>query len=414
MKYVIQESKLSGEVTVSGAKNSVLRLLAATILTSDKITLTNYPSSLSDAKLHVEMLEKLGKKCLVDKNTIIISEENNLSQNLDWNKRSIRNTLLILGALVARYGKGKVPKPGGCNLGDRKYDLHKMVLENMGAKFYEDDYYLYADALEGLFGTEIKLPIRSTGATENAILCGCLAKGRTRIWNPHIRPEIIDLIDFLNKMGARIEVFGQMCIDITGVNSLGNCTHRVIPDNMEALTWLIATVITKGEVMIKDFPFSHLEVPLIFLRESGSIFYKNVNDVFVKGGECYPIEISTGPYPGINSDMQPLFAVYGSKALGRSKIIDLRFTNRYRYSDELRKMGVVSQVIDGALSIEGGKRIVGRNVVATDLRSGIALALAGLISHGTTIIEDAWQIERGYNDFFEKLTSLGGQIKRIE
>ena len=184
------------------------------------------------------------------------------------------------------------------------------------------------------------LPIRSTGATENAILCGTLAIGKTTLWNPHIRPEILDLVDMLNNMGARIRVFGQRCIEIDGVEHLHGVRHEVIPDNMEAITWAIASVITNGDVEILNFPFDHLEVPLIFLRESGMKYYRSKDSLIVRGGTPYPIEISTGPYPGINSDMQPLFAVYGASSKGETKIVDLRFPGRYNYAEELAKMGV--------------------------------------------------------------------------
>ncbi len=250
------------------------------------------------------------------------------------------------------------------------------------------------------------MPIRSTGATENAILCGTLAIGKTTIWNPHIRPEILDLIDMLQDMGAKIKVFGQKCIEIEGVNYLHSVKHTVIPDNMEAITWAIASVITNGDVEIINFPFEHLEVPLIFLRESGMKYYKGENSLIVRGGTPYPVEISTGPYPGINSDMQPLFAVYGACSQGESKIVDLRFPGRYGYAEELGKMGMNYAIEGDLLKIYGGNPLKGATVKAIDLRAGIALVLAGLVADGETLIEDAWQIERGYENLKEKLRKL--------
>src|SRR5690606_27001227 len=221
------------------------------------------------------------------------------------------NTLLILGALTARFGEGKVPLPGGCKLGERKYDLHVMLLEQLGAEVWEEGDFLCAKVKgDRLKGNDIFLPMRSTGATENAIICGSLSAGTTTIWNPHIRPEIMDLIDMLTKMGASIQVFGQKCIVIKGSETLSGVKHTVITDNREALTWAIGSVITDGEVEIENFPYEHLEVPLVYLRESGMKMYRGENSLIVKGGEAFPVEISTGPYPGINSDMQPLFAVY--------------------------------------------------------------------------------------------------------
>lgn len=411
--YAIEASRLEGSVQISGAKNSVLRLLAASLLTSEKIVLHDYPAGLLDAQIHLGMLEALGKGCRVEGNTVEIVEERAPSTTLDWSGRSIRNTLLILGALLARAGGGAVPLPGGCNLGDRKFDLHEMVFKRLGAEVWTENDQLCARVSGRLQGNDIYLPIRSTGATENAILCGSLAEGVTRIWNPHIRPEILDLIAYLKSMGARIKVFGQEHIEIVGVESLSGTQHTVIPDNMEAITWLIGSAITGGDVEIINFPYDDLEVPLIHLRESGAKFYQNKRSLIVRGGRPFPVEISTGPYPGINSDMQPLFAVYGACARGESRIIDLRFPGRYGYADELAKLGVQTETDGNLLKILGGVPLRGAQVKALDLRAGIALTLAGLTASGTTYVQEAWQVERGYNRFVEKLKSLGGNISYV-
>jgi len=406
----INKATLIGQVKVSGAKNSALRLLAASLLSAGKIEISNFPTNLLDIKLHLEMLEALGKSISSQNDSVSITEERKLNENLIWDGRSIRNTLLILGALTTRFGKGSVPLPGGCKLGDRKYDLHIMLLEKLGAKVWEENGYLFTEAPGGLIGSDIHLPIRSTGATENGIICGTLAKGKTTIWNPHVRPEILDLVKMLNKMGARIRVYGNKCIEITGVESLQGVRHKVIPDNMEAITWAIASAITGGDIEILNFPFEHLEVPMVFLRESGMKFFKGEKSVVVKGSTPFPIEISTGPYPGINSDMQPLFAVYGACSEGISKIIDLRFPGRYGYAEELGKMGLNYQTEGDLLIIKGGTPFVGSKVKALDLRAGMALLLAGLTAEGETTIEEAWQIERGYENLIPKLQNLGVSI----
>lgn len=413
IKYAVTRSKLEGTVKVSGAKNSVLRLLAASLLTDGNVELTNYPASLRDAQVHLGMLEALGKSCEVSEDRCVIKESDGVQSELNWEGRSIRNTLLILGALTARTGSGSVPLPGGCKLGDRKYDLHVMLLERLGARVYDNDTHLKAEAENGLIGADIVLPMRSTGATENAILCGCLAKGKTVIWGPHIRPEIMDLIAMLNAMGADIKVFGQERIEIEGVEALSATSHRVIPDNMEALTWMIGATLTGGDIEIEDFPLDHLDVPLSFLRESGTEYYVNGKNVIVRGGTCYPVEISTGPYPGINSDMQPLFAVYGALAKGESRIIDLRFPGRYVYAEELEKMGMEYAVEENLLKIKGGTKLAGADVRATDLRAGIALTLAGCVADGETIVNEAWQVERGYDQFISKMKQLNANIKII-
>lgn len=416
--FAVAPGRLEGEVRVSGAKNSVLRLLAATLLTADDVVLLNHPATLGDAQVQIAMLEALGKRCTGQGDTLTVREAAAPPSRLDWPGRSIRNTLLVLGALVARTGAGRVPLPGGCRIGakggERGYDLHEMLLERLGARVWTEGDDLCAEAPDGgLAGTDIHLPLRSTGATENALLCGCLARGTTRIWNPHIRPEILDLIAFLRRMGAEIRVFGQEHIEVTGQTRLNGARHRVIPDNIEAMTWLVASVITCGDLEIHDFPTRHLEVPLIHLKAAGARLFQGEDSLIVRGGQPYPVEISTGPYPGINSDMQPLFAVYGACARGESRIVDLRFPGRYGYVDELARMGMEQRIDGNLLVIRGGRRLHGAEVTALDLRAGIALVLAGLTATGETLVRAAWQVERGYDQFIAKMQSVGGQVRRV-
>lgn len=409
-KFLVRRSKLSGTLKVSGAKNSVLYLLTASLLTDDPIYIDNYPKYLLDAQVHLDMLEFLGKSCEVGEDQVTIKTVAKPATTLDWSGRSIRNTLLILGVLTARYGRGAVPLPGGCQLGDRKYDIHEMLLTAMGARVWEENGMLCAEAQGGLTGADVHLPLRSTGATHNGIICGTLAKGVTTIWNPHLRPETVDLVNFLRSMGATIEIYGQQRIEIVGREGMFGTKYKVMSDNMEALTWLVGSVVTGGDLEIRNFPYRELEVPLIFLRESGAKFYQGEDSLIVRGGECFPLEISTGPYPGINSDMQPLFAVYGAMAKGQTRIVDLRFPGRYAYAEELVKLGADCGVSGNMLMINGGRPLSGAKVRAVDLRGGIALALAGLCASGETLISDAWQVERGYNDFVRKLKSVGGEI----
>lgn len=406
-------ARLEGRVALGGAKNSALRLLAASLLTEAPVVLRNYPGGLLDAQVHVGMLEALGKRAqLLAGDEIRITEAKAPPSRLVWEGRSIRNTLLILGALVARTGAGAVPLPGGCRLGERKYDLHVDLLQRLGARVWEEGTDLCAEAPGGLVGADIPLAMRSTGATENAILCGCLARGLTRVWNPHIRPEILDLIAMLRSMGAQINVFGQERIEITGVEGLGGATHRVIPDNMEAITWLAAAVISGGDIEIADFPGTDLEVVLAHLRAAGAQLYRGPESLIVRGGACYPLEISTGPHPGINSDVQPILAAWAARARGESRIIDLRFPGRYGYAEEMARMGVRHEVAGDMLKIHGrGGGLTGAEVRALDLRAGAALALCGLMAEGETRITDAWQIARGYAGFPEKLRALGAEVQ---
>lgn len=406
---IVEKSTLNGKISLSGAKNSGLRLQAASILTDEPLYLLNFPNGLSDAKIHNEMLEVLGKRIETKDDELTITGHIDQSE-LIWNKRSIRNTLLIWGATTAKTGYSKVPLPGGCRIGERKYDIHIQVLTDLGAEVWEEGDYLCAKVDGRLQGNDIYLPMRSTGATENAIMSASLAEGKSTIWNPHIRPEILDLIDMLNKMGARIEVRGNESIVVEGVEKLKGTSHRVIPDNMEALTFLIAAAVTGGEVEILDFPLEHLEVPMIFLKESGAKLFIGPDSVITKESTMYPLEISTGSYPGINSDMQPLLAVYAAMAKGNSKIVDLRFPDRFGYASQLEKMGATVEVVNNQLNITGGKKLVGTEVYADDLRAGAALLLAGMVSEGQTVIHNAQQIERGYENFIEKFQSLGANI----
>lgn len=415
-KVKVEKSVLRGEVTISGAKNSSLRLLAATILTDDKVELNNIPNGILDFQVHVDMLKVLGKDIKTFDETAII--ENSVSTSiLEWDRRSIRNTLLIAGTLLTKTGFAKVPLPGGCKLGDRKYDIHIMAMEKLGAKVWEEDGYLLAKSDKRLKGTDIHLRLRSTGATENSILMGTLAEGKTKVWNPHIRPEIIDLIDMLNSMGAKIIVNGQESIEIEGVERLSGTKHKCIPDNMEALTFAIATAITGGEVEIKNFPIKHLGIPMIYLRESGLNFFvsEDRNSLIVKKSNIYPVEIATGPYPSINSDMQPLFAMYGLMAKGESRIIDLRFPGRYEYAEELAKMGAKTKVEGDMLKLFGGNQLSGGiELKSLDLRAGAAFVLAGLVSNSPVIVTDYEQVERGYENFIDKLRKLGVKITSIK
>ena len=410
--YAVAPSRLSGQVRISGAKNSALRLLVASLLTPEPVQLANYPDTLLDAQVQVDMLRALGKRCDVAPGRIVVSEDRPPTHRFEYAGRSIRNTLLMLGALTARTGAGAVPLPGGCRLGERKHDLHVQVLEALGARVWEENSLLCAEAPQGLRGADVRLPLRSTGATENALLAAVLARGTTRIWNPHVRPEILDLVALLAAMGADIEVRGQESIVVRGREGLAGAHHRVVPDNVEALTWLIGAVITGGDVEIEGFPFDHLEVPLIYLRESGAHFYRSGDRLIARGGQPYPVDIATGPYPGINSDMQPLFAVYGACAEGQTCVVDLRFPGRYGYAEELGKMGLDYQIVGDLLRIAGGRRLHGADVTALDLRAGVALVLAGLVAEGVTRVADAWQVERGYDRFVEKMRALGGDVAR--
>lgn len=418
-RVAISAGKLEGVVELAAAKNSMLRLLVATILTSERVELRPFPRTMLDADILRRMLVKMGKVASFEGDALVLDEPNGLSSELRWDTRSIRSTVLMAAAMLSRFGKAVVPNPGGCaigtdNAGERKIDLHIAIFEQMGATVDADGEYLIVEAANGLVGADIYLPIRSTGATESGILAGCLAKGTTTIWGPHVRPEILDLIAMLRKMGADISVYGQERIVINGVSQLRGVRYDCVPDNVEALTWVVAAAVTGGDVEIRNFPTSHLEIPLIHLRESGVRLFIEGDTAIVRNSNCYPIDISTGPYPGINSDMQPLFAAFALFARGESRIVDLRFPGRYAYAGQLGKMGANTSVDGNMLRIVGGNPLHGAEVRATDLRAGITLLIAAMRAEGQTIIDDAWQIERGYAGIWDKLALLGIKAEILE
>ncbi|NLR93938.1 UDP-N-acetylglucosamine 1-carboxyvinyltransferase [Flammeovirga agarivorans] len=420
--YKITPSKLNGTVNVSGAKNSALRLLAASILTDRDVTLENNPNELLDVKIHVEMLEALGKNISIEADRILIKDES-FNNELVWNKRSIRNTVLIAGALFARSGYASVPLPGGCQLGDRKIDIHLDIFEKFGAKINfetgETNDTLMLTKETELVGQDIHLPIRSTGATENSILIGSLAKGTTRIFNPHVRPEVLDLLDLVSKMGAKVEVFGQDYIQITGIGGQSTpitpIVHEVVPDNVEAITWLMMAIVNKSKMEIKNFPYAHLVVPMQFLLEgnSGISFDEASQTLSVDGKNATSFEIATGPYPGINSDMHPIFAAYGTFAMSNSVVTELRFFDRFQYLEEMAKLGANIVQDKNTITISGNIKVKSETVRATDLRGGMAVLM--LLNEGTdtATITEAFQIERGYNNFVTKFNALGGKLEKV-
>ena len=405
-------ARLEGEIRLSGAKNSALRLLAASILTDNTVILTGCPVLLQDSRIHIAMLEALGKVINIDGDTISISEPTELKTELIWEGPSIRNTLLIAGALYSRFGVAKVPFPGGCKLGERKIDIHLELFKAMGAKIAPSDTHIILKKdkhIEGL--VDFRLPLRSSGATENALIMSSFSSVDLKLSNPHVRPE--DLIAFLKKIGANIVPYGQDYFRIRGSQLRKvSVTHNVIPDNVEAMTWLIAAIITQGNVSILNFPWAHLEMPMIHLLEGLSFISYRSGVLRVDGRGATSFELATGPYPGINSDMQALFAAYGLQAQGDSRIVDLRFLDRFQYASELKKTGAGLLVEGNSLKIIGGRPLASANMNATDIRGGMAMVLVALIAKGTSQIHNMYQVERGYERLDDKLRILGVNVSR--
>ena len=416
-KFVINGGNvLGGTITVSGAKNSALKVLCASILTPEKVRLFNMPIDIEDVKVQIDMLKSIGVNVII-KNRIVVIDSSSISKStvfMDKDK-GVRTSLLMLGSMLGRFGWAKVPFPIGDNIGERKFDLHIYALNQLGANVrVTDDGFIEAECNE-LKGAEIDFPILTMGGTENAIIAACLAKGRTTIRNAYVTPEVLDLVKFLNSMGANINVRGSRLVEIDGVEELYGTNHKIIPDRLEALTFAIIGAVTKGFLKIKEFPTEFLEVPLIYLREAGINIYNGKDCLIVdgRGGSFDSTEIVAGSYPGIISDMQPLFAAFATQASGNSAIIDIRYPNRFAYIEGLQKMGADIHQEGNIAMVKGPNNLKGANVTATDLRAGAALLISGLCAMGQTEIENIYQIDRGYERIEQKLKCLGADIKRV-
>jgi len=407
-------NRLEGTVTLSGAKNSALKVLCASILTSEKVKIFNMPAKMEDVKVQIDMLKSIGAKVEIKGDMVFIDNStiNRWDVSIDEG-RSVRTSLLMLGSLLGRFRKARVPLPGGCKIGERKFDLHIYALEHLGAKVkVADDGFLEA-ACNGLKGAEIEFPIRTTGGTENAILAACLAKGTTIIKNAFTRPEVADLVNYLNSMGAKISIIGSGYIEIEGVNELHGTAYNIIPDPLEAFTFIISTAVTKGDVEIKHCPTHFLKVPLVYLQESGVIFRKTEGGLRIATRpKLTCLDLATSPYPGVMSDFQPLFTVFASQGEGLSRITELIRGKRFQYVKELKKMGININIIHNTAFVKGPCNLKGSKVYANDIRGGAALVVAGLCAEGETVIDNAYQIDRGYEQIDVKLRELGAEIRR--
>lgn len=401
---------IDGTVTISGAKNSATKILAASLLSDKEVVLQNFPEQLEDVKEKMDILKDLGAIINCNDGNVNISI-NKLSGNNIRKDCGIRTTYLLAPIQLHREGRSKIPYPGGCKIGDRKYDLHIMVWEKMGCLVDEKDDYIEIKCKKNkLYGARIDFPFPTIGGTENALMCAVLAEGETVIHNAYVSPEVEDLIVFLKSMGAEIRLHGNSCIIIQGVKSLNGTSHRIIPDRIEALTWMIACVLTEGRLMIKNVPFDFMEVPLIHLKHIGLDYFRNSDSLFIdtKNVKCYinPFEVACGTYPGVITDMQPFFSVLATQATGTSRIIDYRYPERFGYLAELKKMGCKYITSHGEAVIYGKANFVGARVRALDLRGGASILLAALIAEGETEIENYKMILRGYNGLFQKLKDL--------
>lgn len=415
-QYIIKGGQpLKGEVSIGGAKNAALGILAAAIMTDETVTIENVPN-VRDVRVMLQAIEGIGAQVkYVYNNTVQINGKTISDVRVDGEHvKRIRASYYLIGALLGKYKRAEVALPGGCNIGTRPIDQHKKGFEALGADV-AIEYGMIKAAAGKLKGRHIYLDVVSVGATINIMMAAAMAEGKTIIENAAKEPHIVDVSNFLNTMGANIKGAGTDVIRITGVPRLHGTTYSIIPDQIEAGTFMFAAAATGGDVLIKDVIPRHLEALTAKLVEIGCEVEEFDDSIRVIGTDkLRPTNIKTLPYPGFPTDMQPQMAVVLSKAVGTSIITESIFENRFKYVDELVKMGANIKVEGNVAIIDGIKRLTGASVSAPDLRAGAALVIAGLVADGYTQIEDIYYIQRGYEAFDEKLRNLGAQIETVD
>ena len=410
---------LHGEVWISGAKNSVLPLLAATIMTSDTCVIEDVPD-LADVSVMKKMLSKYGAQIDdAEEGTIRISTPEIISCEGDRELvQEMRASLFTMGPMLARHGKIVMPMPGGCTIGRRPIDLHLKGFRALGAEVIEDDeneLVMVSAGPEGLKGDVIYLDFPSVGATENILMAATTARGTTIIENAAKEPEIIDLANQLNKMGARIKYAGTDMIRIEGVQKLSGCIHEAIPDRIETGTFMLAAAITRGDILIRNALPGHVRPIMAKLKECGVDVEVTPDGIYVdaRDRDLIATDIKTLPYPGFPTDIQSPFMAFLTTVSGSSVVRETVFENRFMHVVELNRMGADILIENREALVPGGKHLKGAKVRATDLRAGAAMVLAGLSATGTTEISEIYHIERGYENFVGKFKALGADIMKI-
>ena len=410
-KFIIQGGKkLEGEIKISGSKNAALPIIAATVLNAGTTTLYNVPD-IQDVNTMFEILKKIGATIKRKNNKIIINTNKVHTYEIpDDLMRQMRSSVILAGALIGKYHKAKFSCPGGCDIGSRPIDLHLKGFEKLGVDIKEEYGEIYCNT-EKIIGAQIHLDFPSVGATENIILASCLGEGTTVITNAAREPEIADMIKYLNKMGAKINGAGTDKIEIIGVKRLSEVSYNIMPDRIEAGTYLVAGAITSGNIKLLNINSQHIEPILNKLDEANCRLNINKSEIeIIAPKRVKSVDIKTMPYPGFPTDMQSIFGALLIMAKGTSVITENIFESRYKYAQELIRMGAKINVEGRTAIIKGTKRIQGANVVATDLRGGASLVVAGLYAKGITQVDNVHYILRGYEKMDEKLKKLGAQI----
>ena len=410
-------NRLVGAVKTSGAKNAVLPIIAASILGTTPSHLDEVPM-LEDVHTISEVLKCLGLavECSPEKNVLDIDSTEITSYEAPYELvRTMRASFLVMGPLLARIGKARISMPGGCAIGARPIDIHLKGFEALGVKIKQGHGYIEASAPEGLKGTSIYFDFPSVGATENIMMAASLAEGTTILENAAEEPEIVDLANYLNKMGAKIRGAGTDTIRIEGVEKLHGADYTIIPDRIEAGTYMIAAAMTGGDIVVENVLPEHQKPLIAKLREAGAVVEEDIDKVRVIGkNPLKAVSIKTLPYPGFPTDMQAQMMAMMVIAEGRSKVTETVFENRFMHVVELNRMGAQISTEGRSAVIDGPCKLTGCDVRATDLRAGAAMILAGLVAEGTTRIGDLHHIDRGYENIVAKLKNLGADIERVD
>jgi UDP-N-acetylglucosamine 1-carboxyvinyltransferase len=407
--------RLSGSIKVEGAKNAVLPVIAASLLASDGKSVIRDVPTLSDVYTIIEVLRSLNAVVEFKNNTITVDASRELKIEAPFEYvRKMRASVLVMGSLLARNGRARVALPGGCAIGSRPIDQHLKGFEAMGATVKVGNGFIEAEAVNGLHGAKIYLDFPSVGATENIMMAAVLAKGTTVLENVAKEPEIVDLANFLNKMGAKVRGAGTGTIKIEGVEVLFGADHNIIPDRVEAGTFMVASALTGGNVLVKGAIPEHLSSLIAKMEEMGVTIIEEEDGLRVIGpDQLKAVDIKTMPHPGFPTDMQSQMMALLLRAQGTSMITETVFENRFMHVEEFRRMNANIKIDGRSVIVNGPSDLQGAEVAATDLRAAASLILTGLVAEGVTRVTELYHLDRGYVDFHQKLASLGADIERV-
>ena len=411
---VFGATKLKGQIRISGSKNASLPILAATLLSNKKISLTNLPR-VKDIETMLLLLKSLGSSIEDNKKKIIIRNNKQKKIFAPYSLvKTMRAGILVLGPLLAKFGNAKVSLPGGCAIGTRPVDIHLKALSKLGVNYKITQGYVYANAPKGLIGANIRFPKISVGATENLIIASCLAKGKTTLSNCAIEPEIKDLVNFLNKMGCNVKWIAKRKIKIEGAIKIKELSYRVMPDRIEAGTYLIAAALTEGNLKIKGIDPKIIKTEINVLKKIGAKIIQKKNQINIQGSKKIKnINIKTSPYPGFPTDLQAQLMVLLCKASKKSYIREEIFENRFMHVAELNRMGAKISIVGNKATIEGNIKFQAAELMATDLRASVSLILAALSAKGKSIINRIYHLDRGYENIEKKMKKIGAKIRRV-